>query len=203
MNFMKRLKQQIKSNNVYIKELENLKDIDNNNFKYILNLLRKIKILLKQNKNLLKECYISDLEANNIKKIFIEKYRDKYWIVDEYRLNKMRYDLYALDRYSSKVIGFEIKVNKYDLLNDNKFENYLNNANVLYFVIPEFLKDIAITKINNSKLKKHIGIITINKTFEIKYIKKPISNKKEFNIEQIEKNIKEKAYFRYVYNIFK
>lgn len=56
-------------------------------------------------------------------------------------------------------VGFEIKVSKSDLLNDNKYTDYIGYCNYNYFVVTSALVDFAKQKLENDF--KHFGIIDI------------------------------------------
>lgn len=141
-------------------------------------------------------------QSSIIKKIVIKHLRNKAYICDEVSFSNCRFDLFSIEKFGNnrKVIGFEIKTSKEDLLNDDKFENYLSYANILYFVIPKDLVFLAKEKIEKSSFKKHIGIYEVNiEKNDIEIIKKAISNKKEFNLEKLIFKVLECGYNRYIY----
>lgn len=141
-------------------------------------------------------------KSNDIKKIIIKKMRDKYYLADELSISRYRFDVLSVQKYgkNKKIIGYEIKTSKNDLVNDKKFENYLNYCNILYFVVPEELEKIAKNKIENSKYKKNIGLY-LYKNSDIELTKKAQSNKKEFNIQKYKDMIMERMYNKMVFSI--
>jgi hypothetical protein len=120
------------------------------------------------------------------------------FICDEFSIGNVRFDLFAIDKYKDKVTGFEIKTSLNDLKNDEKFENYLNYANVLYFIVPEKLKESALKKIKESSLERNIGLYIIKEN-KINLIKKAFSNKKKFDKKNYIKYILERIYNKYIY----
>lgn len=141
-------------------------------------------------------------KSNEIKKIIIKKMRDKYYLADKLSISKYRFDILSVQKYGSnkKIIEYEIKTNKNDLINDKKFENYLDYCNILYFVVPVELVEIAKDKIENSKYKRNIGLY-LYENLDIKLIKKTLSNKKEFNIQKYKNMIMERMYNKIIFSI--
>ena len=141
--------------------------------------------------------------SSTIKKIIIAYYRNKCWVCDEISVGKSRFDVIAVEKYNEepKVIGFEIKTSKSDLKNDTKFENYLKYCHKLFFVVPEDLKDDAVTKAKNSQYKKHIGVISIENNGNMLFAKRCIASKQKINIDidNLTGRIIESAYYRYVF----
>jgi len=208
MDIFQKIKQSNEDANRLLKLTEQIKN--EKKYKDILNVIKSIRTFIYKNKNLYSTfiSHISIHKSTTIKKIFIDKFKEKYWIVDEFGIKNLRFDLYSIERFNNnpKIIGYEIKTNKQDLVNDKKFEKYLNYCNILYFIVPEELKEEALKKINSSSLKKHIGLIIVKKELEeykIIYIKIPKSNNKVFDIENIKRKILETGYFKYIYGILK
>ena len=139
-------------------------------------------------------------QSSIIKKIVIQHVRDKFYICDEVSFPNCRFDLFSVERFGNnrKVIGYEIKTAKNDLMNDEKFEKYLSYSNILYFVVPKELTELAIEKAKKSKLHKHIGVFEIDKN-DMRIVKRAISNKKKFDLEKFTYKILECGYNKYVY----
>jgi len=187
--------------------LESTKSNDLNYYKKQLNkslsLLKSVQFYLNQ---------IAPASENydsfQIKKLLISTYSIKNWITDELTLNYgsliRRFDVLMVEKYNSKnrVIGFEIKTNLNDLKKDNKFEDYLRFCHILYFVVPEILKEEALIKIKNSKEYRHIGLYCVTKNYDLKLVKRGIKQKSLLiPKKEIINKIKESAYNKYTYKI--
>jgi len=137
-------------------------------------------------------------ESSLFKKIIISQFRDQMWIIDEVTVEDARFDLIGIEKRDKKrIVGFEIKVSKQDLLNDNKFENYLNYCNVLYFVVPPKLVEIAREKLSDYP---SIGIYCIEND-RVYNVKKAVKiNKSKVKKKEVKKKIFQRAYNKSVYN---
>ena len=63
------------------------------------------------------------------------------------------------------IIGYEIKTNRRDFLNDKKWKNYLDYCNVFYFVCPPQI-------IQEKELPKEVGLYYTSKNIKTLYIQK-------------------------------
>lgn len=80
---------------------------------------------------------LSLLENKHINDVFIPECKNgSTWFTNHRRL-----DAWAMPKSwtNLKFIGYEIKVNRSDFLNDNKFQEYYKMCNELYFVTPKGL----------------------------------------------------------------
>jgi hypothetical protein len=208
---LKELKEELKNLKKEFNKIKDLK-LDPNDLgsilfwkKNIIYLIKNAKIKIKNIEFLINQ-YLKpsqNYQSSIIKKMMIKHLRDKMYICDEVSFPGCRFDLYGIEKFGEKqkIIGYEIKTSKQDLLRDEKFENYLEYSNILYFVVTEDLIKDAKNKIKNSELKKYIGIYSIDiEKNEIKLVKRAISNKKKFKkINDLIIKIIETGYNRYIY----
>jgi hypothetical protein len=68
------------------------------------------------------------------------------------------------DEHHVTLYGIEIKVSKYDLINDHKMLEYRDFVDYLYFAVPEDLKEVVEEIVDP---EAGIGIITINEKHEL------------------------------------
>lgn len=203
---IKKLKSYLSDLKYDLKLISKIKKEDINNiekckyfFETARNIAKEFKILNSIINEILKP---SNLYKSSVfKKFIINNIRDKYYVCEEVRIKNLRFDLLSIEKYKEnpKVIGYEIKTSKNDLIQDIKYENYLKHCNILYFVVPQTLIEVAKEKINESNLKKHIGIYSLDKEGNLKLIKRAVSNKKVLNFYFIKETILNCGYNRYVY----
>ncbi len=79
----------------------------------------------------------------------------------------LRFDAWVMRNswVNAECIGYEIKVNRNDFLNDKKYRGYLPYCNSFYFVCPTGL-------INPKEIDDEIGLFWLSKTGNILYQKK-------------------------------
>lgn len=105
---------------------------------------------------------------------------------DAIALVKPFYSAYGNDLFT---VGFEIKVNKNDLINDEKFKDYMGFTDFFFFVVPQFLVNEVI---NKSAENKCIGVIDI----ETKTIVKMPERQQNNNIYRVESLLRQIAFNR-------
>lgn len=189
-----------------LKELSKMKFEDINDeykCKYFYNLVRSVsttyRLVNREINNILKPSHF--YKSQTIKRLIISNVRNKTYVCDELSFGNVRFDVLSVERYTDnpKVIGYEIKTSKSDLIADEKYEKYLSYCNILYFVVPENLKDEALSKITSSSLSKHIGLYIVNDNGELKLTKRARKNNNNLNTKAIQEKIVYSAYNRYIY----
>lgn len=84
------------------------------------------------------------------------------------RLKRYRLDGVAVikindHRYTPILVGFEVKVDKHDLLNDQKMHEYLDYVDMFFLVVPYSIYKITyIDYFENHPYKDRIGVITLS-----------------------------------------
>jgi len=186
-----------------------LESKESNHLNYYKKQLDKALRLLKNAQLFLKHVAPVSEKYNSfqIKKLLIDTYVPKSWIIDELTLNyeglTRRFDVLMVEKYNqikNRVIGFEIKTDINDLKKDSKFEDYLKFCHILYFVVPEKLKEEALLKIKSSSEEKHIGLYCVTNEYSLKLIKRGTKQKGLLIPKgKIIDKIKESAYNKYIY----
>jgi len=93
------------------------------------------------------------VSLTDIKNYFLH-HHDRWISLFEFGIDLSRFDLIRVNCWKQKIVGFEFKVSKYDLLNDNKWHYYLKYCNTFSFALP-----MALTIEAKEKLPKNIGIL--------------------------------------------
>ena len=189
-----------------LKELSKMKFEDINDeykCKYFYNLVRSVsttyRLVNREINNILKPSHF--YKSQTIKRLIISNVRNKTYVCDELSFGNVRFDVLSVERYTDnpKVIGYEVKTSKSDLIADEKYKKYLSYCNILYFVVPENLKDEALSKITSSSLSKHIGLYIVSDNGELKLTKRARKNNNNLNTKAIQEKIVYSAYNRYIY----
>jgi len=103
--------------------------------------------------------FLYDVTLNEIKGYFRRYALYQKWVsLFEFGVEWRRFDLIRVDCHKQKIAGFEFKISKYDLLNDEKWRNYLEYCNTFSFALP-----MEITKEAKEKLPSKIGILAFYK----------------------------------------
>ena len=130
------------------------------------------------------------------KSIIINRNSSKFLIPEVHLTKKYKPDLVGFDKNSKKTFAYEIKVNKYDLLNDIKMFQYSKYVNYTYLVITKDLLDIAIDKIKDSSIGLIIPYYEGNKLKISSYKKVKNNNNPLLSYEEIKEKCLFSAYWK-------
>ena len=117
---------------------------------------------------------IKKITEKNISNLLIQKYSDKFVCIPQCKIgsswtmdNCSIFDMWCMAKSWTKprVIGFEIKINRNDFLNDQKWQKYLNYCTEFYFVSPPGVIDPA-------EVPESTGLMITSKNLRMLYTKK-------------------------------
>lgn len=129
------------------KEIKDLKTVKTNTYK--------------QNTYLVNKFSANDIEKHRLMQDVICKhyYNKNYIAIPELSVNKFRFDCFCYNRIGNIEI-VEVKNSRNDFKNDNKYLNYLNYCNKLYFALN---KEIKIEEKDLERLQQEgVGLLTID-----------------------------------------
>jgi hypothetical protein len=104
------------------------------------------------------------ITAKMILDLLLNRHSDDICIPECYAAGYI--DLWVMERWKERqYIGYEIKVDRQDFLNDNKWQNYLPYCTCFYFVAPKGV-------IKENELPPETGYLEVSKNCKMLYTKK-------------------------------